>query len=1050
MIKITPAYLSALEKCNPQQLAAIRQTEGPVLVLAGPGTGKTQILSLRIGHILSHTDMQPHNILCLTYTDAGTVAMRKRLISHLGAEAHKISIHTFHSFCNAVIQQNRDYFTEFGSLEPITELEQVELMYQLINSFTPDNPLKRYTGDVHFDRYRLKNLFDTIKKENLNPAELIAAAQTYIENLPYHEDFIYKVSRGEAKKGEPNLKKIKEETDKINQFTAAVKAFETYRTLMLNAQRYDFNDMINFVIKAFEQHESLLWQYQEQFQYILVDEFQDTNGAQNKILDLLLRFWDAPNVFVVGDDDQSIYSFQGAENARINEFVRKYSRGLQAIVLTQNYRSTQTILDAAKGLIEHNQKRLITDSFLNSVTHTPLHKNLTANQPENGALEIREYENNFQEAAHIAQQLQVKHQNNEDLSKTAIIYRYHSQVDTITKVLKHLNVPFQIRRQTNVLEHILIQKCITLLNYIRLENEEPEKGSHLLFEILHYDFWDIHPKDCTRLALAAQSDKTSIRSIMANNGRMFHLGLVSASEISRLEQNLTRWQKDAYNSTLQTLFEKIITYGGIVSYINKSAEKLHLLEVLTAFFDFIKNESVKNPHLTIGNLLETFQKMENNRIAIPITEIVGAANGVNLVTAHSSKGLEYNCVYVMGCTSDNWEGKRDPQNNFKFPPTIVSTSKDKNVEEERRLFYVAMTRAEQFLYLSYHTSTTDGKERTPSRFITEVAESTLLNPTTHQVSHEWLSQYALLSLLEPSAPAITETEKTYIDEVLKNYKLSVTHLNKYLECPLTFYYENILRIPTARSANMGFGSAIHAALEKLFKNLAANPQRTFEPVEKLLKYFSEAMTKYASHFTEHEFDLRLQYGKQTLTEYYHHYVNQWHKHALIEYDLHTVVTKEGIPLNGKLDKVEIYNNTATVVDYKTGKPDNANTKKKTSPPDADPTDDDFEKKWGGNYWRQIVFYKILLDNDPRFTYTMVAGEIDYVEKSKKEEPFVKQKIVPTPHDVETVHQQIKYAYDGIMNHQFYKGCGKTDCKWCNFVSKNLLDPPLAAADEAKA
>ena len=343
---------------NQAQKQAVDTLEGPVMVIAGPGTGKTQILSARIGKILLETDANPENILCLTYTDAGTVAMRKRLIRFIGPDAYKVHIHTFHSFCNDIIQDNLSLF-EKSTLEPISELESIEVFKELIDGFPKNHPLKRYRGDVYFEINNLKNLFSNMKREGWDTGMINSAIDSYLLDLPNRDEFVYQRAYKQFKKGDLKQNQIDLVTEKMEKLRAAVNEFDRFISLMKKRNRYDFDDMILWVLQAFKENRLLLANYQEQFQYILVDEYQDTSGTQNSLVELLINYWEQPNVFVVGDDDQSIYRFQGANIENMEKFADAYSKDLKTVVLTDNYRSTQPILNIAKTLIDRNQERLV-------------------------------------------------------------------------------------------------------------------------------------------------------------------------------------------------------------------------------------------------------------------------------------------------------------------------------------------------------------------------------------------------------------------------------------------------------------------------------------------------------------------------------------------------------------------------------------------------------------------------------------------------------------------------------------------------------------------
>ena len=358
--ELNQRYQLIYDKLNPEQKQAVDTIQGPVLVIAGPGTGKTQILSARIGKILLETDYLPDNILCLTYTDAGKVAMRKRLQEMIGADAYRVNIHTFHSFCNQVIQENVTYFDK-NTLDAVSDLERIGYIKKIIDGFKKDNPLKRYRGDVYYEIGRLNNLFSTMKKEGWSSSFIKEKIKAYCDDLPNRDEYIAKrksTSKGIVYlKGDLRIDKIEEETKKINVLNYAADAFDEYQNIMHQHNRYDFDDMINWVIRVFENNESLLQDYQEKYQFILVDEFQDTSGTQNQLVNLLCSQIDQPNIFVVGDDDQSIYRFQGANVENIQEYKSRYSSQLIDIVLKSNYRSTQRILDISKSIIENKSSK---------------------------------------------------------------------------------------------------------------------------------------------------------------------------------------------------------------------------------------------------------------------------------------------------------------------------------------------------------------------------------------------------------------------------------------------------------------------------------------------------------------------------------------------------------------------------------------------------------------------------------------------------------------------------------------------------------------------
>ncbi|MEM6772510.1 MAG: UvrD-helicase domain-containing protein, partial [Bacteroidota bacterium] len=336
-------FLRELDRLNAAQRAAVERIDGPVMVLAGPGTGKTHLLAARIGNILTETDTGAHNILCLTFTEAGVKAMRERLLQFIGPEAHRIGIFTFHGFCNNLIQQNLQYFGKLD-LEPVSELEQIRIIRELLDELEQDTPLRQGYHEAYFYEPHLRHLFAAIKAENWEVDSIDQAIDRYLKALPTHPDFVYQRKSGPNQKGDPKQGQIDQETLRMSRLRAGIHLFPKYQEALRQTRRYDYGDMIGWVLRAFNDFPSLLRAYQERYQYVLVDEFQDTNGAQDAIVRSLVEYWERPNVFIVGDDDQAIYEFLGARLRAMTDFFQRYAE-VKLVTLTENYRSRQEVLD---------------------------------------------------------------------------------------------------------------------------------------------------------------------------------------------------------------------------------------------------------------------------------------------------------------------------------------------------------------------------------------------------------------------------------------------------------------------------------------------------------------------------------------------------------------------------------------------------------------------------------------------------------------------------------------------------------------------------------
>lgn len=1030
--KLLKKFTEEYQKLNTQQQQAVDTIEGPVMVIAGPGTGKTQILAARIGKILLETDSLPQNILCLTYTEAGALAMRRRLLQFIGPDAYKVNIYTFHGFCNDVIQENLSLF-EKSALNPISDLERIQLYKTLIDNLPKDNLLKRYRGDVYYEIKNLQHLFSSMKREGWQPDFITEKIGEYLEKIKDSENFKYKNSRkGVYEKGQYKPTYY-EEIEKMEKLCAAVNEFEKFQALMRNNNLYDFDDMINWVIKVFAENKNVLANYQEKFQYILVDEYQDTSGTQNEIVKLLISFWDSPNVFVVGDDDQSIFRFQGANIENMENFAHSYN-DLLKIVLVNNYRSTKPILDVSKSVIDHNKERLI-HKF------EGLSKNLISSKDELKSLLhlplIVEYNTIKDEMADITNKVKSLIEQGTEPGNIAIIYKENIYGGQLMRYFRLKKIPAYSKRNINILENPFAKKVLQIIRYLAAEHDTPYGGDQLLFEILHFDFYKIPPIEIAKITVEVNNrlyskEPTSIRRLLYDKSKagskdLFDTGLLPAlKDFSKMMETLVA---EVSNVTLQQLFEKIITQAGVLPYIMQHEDKIQLLQILTALFDFIKEETARNPFLNLADLVSVIESMEQEKLPLPLVQVSGTEKGVNLLTAHGSKGLEFEYVFITGVNAYLWEKKKKRSDGYTLPDTLFSTLPTGNAEEElRRLFYVALTRAEKYLQVSFIKIKPDGKEVEASMFIAEIIEANGLGIQPITLPAEELMEYEILNY-QKQAPEIEKSEKEFITPLLEKYVMNVTSLNNYLDCPLGFYYKNLIRIPSGKSENLEFGSAVHFALQKLFEEMQKDAQQQFPGKETMVGYFKWYMHRHRENFTQEAYDRRMEYGEKVLGDYYDNYMDNCNKIVAIERNIKNVIVN-GIPLKGKIDKMEFDGKEVNVVDYKTGNVNSPYTKEKLLPPNEKQPD-------GGDYWRQAVFYKILIDNYDIKDWKVVSTEFDFVEPDKAK-GYQKRKIFINPADIETVKHQLTTVWNKIQAHDFYTGCGKKECEWCNFVKDNQL------------
>ncbi len=1031
-------FLERYNKLNERQKEAVDTIYGAVMVIAGPGTGKTEVLSMRIAALLrSEAQVQPQEILCLTYTEEATNSMRRRLVQVIGPAAHKVNIHTFHAFCNNVIQNNSEYFSR-NSLQPVSDLERTELLYKMLDELPKGHALRRLGGNIYFDAGKLIRLFDLMKKEHLSAEYVSEAIDSYVASLPEREAFIYKVNGKGHKKGDIKQKLLDEEIRKMEDTRAAALLFNRYEAMMKEVGRYDFNDMITWVLDAFANNPALLQSYQERYQFILVDEFQDTNGAQNDLLTYLTSYWDNPNVFVVGDDDQGIYEFQGARIRNIVEFYERHKEDIKIIVLPHNYRSSQAILDRAMATIGNNKNRLI-----NQLHELELDKNIVsaADRFKDGNDTVKPvvkvYSNILQEEADIVMQVEQLYKQGVAMNGVAVLYAQHKQADNIIALMERKGIPYNIKKPVNILEQPLTEQILNVLRYLDEERKKPFDGEEVLFELMHAPYFGIEPTDIAQLSLYIQSNRKEKgpirwRLLISNPLLLESLGLRSAKAIQRLGNNLDLWEKQQLGLPLPLLIEKIVHESGIVAHLVRTTDHVWNLQALHTFFEFVKETHARNPKIKPVEFLQMVDKMNDEGISVPLQRVVQNENGLHFYTTHSAKGNEFEYVFLVGCTKNFWEAKRGGGNEYRMPDTITATDDDADksykTEVARRLFYVALTRAKKHLQVSFAISDNAGKPLETSVFIDEISlpEERILQT----VPGEDIMKHMEWALQPVPEVRIKMANAEWIERVLQQFIMSYTALSKFLRCPLAFYYETILKVPFQKNDALAFGSAVHYALEKLFLDMKAN-NGVFPDKEHVIGAFNSALYSESACFTQVQFERRMEQGHTLLSEYYDHYLPTFPKDVEIEFKVPRYIL-DGVPVTGKIDRIELNGNSCKVVDYKTGDPDKSATPMTAAPNEKEPL--------GGDYWRQMVFYKLLLENYEDRSWTVTTGMFDFVQKNKNGE--YKQVVVPVfAQDEEIVRGQLKDAYARIMNHEFDRGCGKENCHWCNFAKRYELIRP---------
>lgn len=1019
------------QKLNPEQKEAVDTIEGPVMVIAGAGTGKTQTIALRIGKILTDAQINPNNILCLTFTDNAALNMRDRLISLIGSPAYSVHIATFHAFCNSIIKDHPEYFLKStADSQAIDDVTKIEIIREILNSLSPDSPLKNINSPYYYQKDIISAL-STLKKENISPlrfeklikdnAKFIDLSQSYYEKLKSlhaikkNESEIISLGTKLSKKISPlvlyrsridyqlnlydqGLISLTEFKNKLKNFIekSAINLpknkellviYQQYQQTLINKGLYDYEDMILWVISALKNPGELLSTYQENYQYLLVDEFQDTNSSQMEILNLLTANNDNPNLFVVGDDDQSIFRFQGANIENLKSFYDRFEKKIRTIVLNNNYRSHQLILDSSIDVIGHNENRI-------SLYIKNIDKTLTANKNfDENPINFFQANTQIEENYWISQKIKALLSAGVEGKEIAILYRNNADVNDLLPFLSQNNINYLRSNAVNVFDSLKIQQLLTLLNYL----SDPANDS-LLAKVLSFSFLKFPPLSLYKLFRLVYKEKLSLSDVISDSELLAsnHFSQRFIHKLNLFQDNVSKSLKDIQNFPPDKVFNKIIRRFSFLSSILRS-KNISLLKQLNTLYSYLK-QSQSLQKTSLFDWLKKIDLLYENKVALnspPLESLVD--DSIRLMTVHKAKGLEFEHVFIIKALSEKWDKSID-RALIKLPPGITKYTLSENpLEEERRLFYVALTRAKQQIYLTYSRFNDSQKEQSASRFIAEIdrqrIEKIPINPK--------LEAEALQFSFYPKLPQLKSKNLTvYLKNQLStHYRFNITHLNSYLKCPLCFFFKTILHLPYPKEKAMSFGTAIHGALAYLTQIYKS--QNKLISQEKFVSVFEDNLKR--ESLSEDDFNLLLNHGQEILTNYYQNYQESFNGHCLTEHDFKFKnVRFDDIPLTGKIDKIEFLSGKqVNVVDYKTGKPD---YKYQQLGPE-------------GDYYRQLVFYKLLCDEAKTFPYEVVSGTIDFIEANKKGQ-YIRKNYKITSEDTAKLKSQIKEVFAQIKSLDF--------------------------------
>lgn len=982
-------------RLNPEQKDAVDTIEGPVMVIAGPGTGKTQILTLRIARILEKTDVQPENILALTFTESGARAMRERLVSYIGAAAYRVGIHTFHEFAGTLIRTYPDAYTRAVGGRPITDLEKITLIESILE--TPSITLLRPRGNPQFYVKPIMSAISLMKREYITVlrfGEIIQAQEEVLNATP-------KLHEKGAHKGKPR-------SEYINREKALLKnkelhfIYNAYMVSLSEGGKFDYDDMIFETVEALTQNEDMLRSLQEQYQYILADEHQDVNGSQNKILELLASFHDRPNIFVVGDEKQSIYRFQGASLENFLYFDEKFPH-TKTIALTKNYRSAQKILDLSHAFIT-----------VEAGAADKLRVPLVATIDTSPIIERTHMSHEAVEHDALIQKIKGLVDADTPLEEIAIIVRTNREVEEFSSLLRKQGIAAEASADGDILNHPITTQLRTLINaVVKPYNEQ------CLFQILQSGYSNIPLVDLVKIMNARSYDRP-LSQIIDDSAFLSSIGVQEVESVRKIPRVLQNAREEMTVHAPHRVLENLLHSIGFIAHA-LALDPYEGSRVIRRLYDEIEEMVRHTDVVTLSDVEHMLTTHIEHGLPLNAPYIRGAHHAVQVMTAHKAKGLEFMHVFIPHLTDSRWGGKAHAE-YFTIPVTQHLNADDFAAsDDERKILYVAMTRAKIGLYLSDSETSAEGRTLTPTRLLEGVTEK--VGITTIQSEEDHFDPLTLITSPEKTITIGSE----FLYEILKEHGLSATALNNYLRDPWNYFYRNVLRIPEVQSESAQFGTVLHDTLRNVMKH--RREKNELPTASELKTYIERQLGKHP--LTLEEYTRYHERALLVLTNYMEHIKETLNAHATKEeYKIETLL-QTGDPdfpelrLKGLLDRLDVNDEGAAlrVIDYKSGK---AKTRGYIEGKTKDST---------GDYKRQLTFYALLLSlqNDEKLKtreYTLSFIEPD--EKGKIHD----ESYTITDAEIDELKVEIIRVAKEIRNGAFLNApCDPLKSDYCDLVTE---------------
>ncbi len=921
-----------LKDLNQEQQAAVTHSEGPLLIVAGAGTGKTTVITRRIAWLIAQGKAKPNQILALTFTDKAAGEMEERVDKLLPMGYVNLWISTFHSFAERVL---KDYGLDIGlpgDFKLLTTTEQWLLVKQNLDKFDLDyyRPLGNATKFVH----TLLKHFSRAKDEEVYPEDYLKLAESKKLDAGLGEY----TSKSKGKEGSDEV-----EEGEIKRLEEVARAYHVYQKLLLDNNALDFGDLINYCLKLFRTRPQILKHFREQFKYILIDEFQDTNYAQYELIKILAQ--PANNITVVGDDDQSIFKFRGASISNILEFKKDYPK-IKEILLTTNYRSTQDILDLSYKFIQQNnpyrlevklRQMSVPDVFSAAKPRTvplsgtstgvklsqgakKLSKKLKATSQDKGQIELLTFGNMHQESCGVVNKIiELKNKDSRvSWNDFAILVRANASAEPFLQFLRKANMPFEYVASRGLYQEAII---LDLIAYFKLLDNYHE--SQALYRVLTTPWFRLPSGDLSSLLYFTNRKAVSLYEALSQ-AKTIPLSNEGQKIVDNLLNFITKHSSFAREKTASEAYLRVIRDIGVSDWLVQNQDNYEVIKqanFLTAFFKKIQQFELDNTDKGLNNFLNLFTlELEAGEEGELPPSWEEGPEMVKVITVHSAKGLEFKYVFIVQLVDRRFPST-ERREVIALPNELIKEilpEGDVHLQEERRLFYVAMTRAKQGLYFSYALDYFGKQKRKPSQFLYE------LELVKKEVSNKASSKDELM--LDKK-----ETNQKRKVTYLIPEQFSFSSISSYLKCPLEFKYRYLLKIPTPGNAYLSFGVSMHKALEnfmKLWKSRLSSEQlglfvegvkiesKTQLPKFRELEKIYQAAWLDDWYENKKERDDFKKRGLEQIKIFYNSlkenppqpkYIEQFFKIKLGDYKF-----------VGKIDRMDATDSGVNIIDYKTG------------------------------------------------------------------------------------------------------------------------------------